>query len=225
MASVREFTLDVATHAIGHPKVVMMGKEKTGQISEMQWASPAKYHLWAGCLLSRIFFRLSVFPKESFSIRSVYHCFSGAVEKMLALKGEKQVACLCERLFSGEIMFFPKVPVHCCWATAKSSLPTPSGGDNNAHVCHFLISVEIAGLIFTSEKKYVFGKSTPTPDKDSTFQIASLLCQVPPHILATAAKAVSSPQMTQPHVVPLVPVGGDRDQHSGGSGMSQLPGP
>lgn len=155
MASIRKFTLDVATHAIGHPKVVMMGKEKMGQISEMQGASPTKYQLWAGCLLSRIFFCLSMFPNESFSIRSDYHCFSGALEKMLALKGEKQVASLCEQLFGGEIMFFPKVRVHCCWDTAKSSLSTPSGGDNNTHVCHFLISVEITGLIFMSEKKYI----------------------------------------------------------------------
>lgn len=82
----------------------------------------------------------------------VYHCFPGALVKMLALKGEKQVASPCKWPFSSEIMLFPKVRVHCCWAMAKSSLPTPSGGDNNAHVCHFLISVEIAGLIFTAEK-------------------------------------------------------------------------
>lgn len=149
MASIREFTLGVATHDTGP-----MGKEKMEQLSEMQGASSPKYHRRAGCLLcSSIFFCLSMFPKKSFSVTNVYHCFPGVLVKMLALKGEKQVASLCKRPFSGEIMLFPKVRVHCCWAMAKSSLPTPSGGDNNAHVCHFLISVEIAGLIFMAEKK------------------------------------------------------------------------
>lgn len=73
---------------------------------------------------------------------SVYSRLLAAVVKMLALKREKQVASLCKWPFSGEIMLFPKVRVHCCWAVARSSLPTPSGGDNNAHVCHFLIAVE-----------------------------------------------------------------------------------
>ena len=127
--------------------------EKKWQLSETQGQSSPKCHPWAGCLPSSIFFQLGMFPKESFSIPSVYRRFPGAVVKMLALKGEKQDASLCKWPFSGEIMLFPKVRVHCCWATAKSSFPTPSGGDNNAHVCHFLISVEIAGLIFTAEKK------------------------------------------------------------------------
>jgi len=165
MASIREFTLDVATHAAGHPQVVLMGKEKMGQLSEMPGGCPPKCHPWAGCLLSSIFFCLSMFPKESFSITSVYHCFPGALVKMLALKGEKQVSSLCKRPFSGEIMFFPKLRVHCCWATAKCSLPTPSGGDNNAHVCHFLISVEIAGLIFMAEKTLIWKINTHPPQR------------------------------------------------------------
>lgn len=154
MTSIREFTLDVATHATGHPKVVLRGKGKMGekkwQLSETRVESPQECQPLAGCPLSCIFFQPSVFPKESFSMTSAYHCFPGALVKMLALKGEKQVASLCKWPFSGEIMLFPKVRVHCCWAMAKSSLPTPSGGDNNAHVCHFLIAVEIAGLIFTA---------------------------------------------------------------------------
>lgn len=222
MASIREFTLDVATHAIGHPKVVMMGKEKMGQISEMQGASPTKYQLWAGCLLSRIFFCLSMFPNESFSIRRVYHCFSGAPEKMLALKGEKQVASLCEQLFSGEIMFFPKVRVHCCWDTAKSSLSTPSGGDNNAHVCHFLISVEITGFIFMSEKKIYLENQHPPPTKTPPSRLLHFYVKCP-RTSWSLLPSLCPPQMTQPHIVPLVPVGGDRDQHSGGSGMSHSP--
>lgn len=137
-------------------------------------------------------------------------CFPGALGKMLELKGGRQFASLCEWPFHGELMLFPKVRVNCCWATAKGSLPSPSGGGNNAHVCHFLIPVEIAGLIFTAGKKKIpFGKSTPTPLKNSTFQIASLLGQVPGHILLCTAKAVSSSPMTQPRVVLLVPVGGD----------------
>lgn len=80
-------------------------------------------------------------------------CFPGALGKMLALKGGRQFASLCEWPFHGELMLFPKVRVNCCWALAKGSLPSPSGGGNNAHVCHFLIPVEIAGLIFTAGKK------------------------------------------------------------------------
>lgn len=90
--------------------------------------------------LPQCFFPLSVCTKESFSTTSAYHCFPGAPVTMPALKAEKQLAFLCKGPLRGEIMLFPKVRVHCCWVAAKSGLPIRSGGDNNAHVCHFLTS-------------------------------------------------------------------------------------
>lgn len=102
---------------------------------------------------------------------SAYQCFPGAPATMPALKAEKQLAFLCKGPLRGEIMLFPKVRVHCCWVAAKSGLPIRSGGDNNAHVCHFLTSVEIAGLRFTAGKKKKkksrkrFGKSRASPLK------------------------------------------------------------
>lgn len=98
-------------------------------------------------------FQLSVLPKKCFSITSVYQCFPGAAVKELALGGEKQLAFLCKGPLSSEIMLFPKVRAHCCWVAARSCLPIPSGGGNNARVCHFLTSVEISGLIFKKRKK------------------------------------------------------------------------
>ena len=158
--------------------------------------------------------------KESFSIPSVYRCFPGAVVKMLALKGEKQDASLCKWPFSGEIMLFPKVRVHCCWATAKSSFPTPSGGDNNAHVCHFLISVEIAGLIFTAEKKKLIWKINAHPPRrlhlpDCFTSMSSASAHLPLHCQGCVLPSNDS--------APLVPVGGDGSQCGSGSGMSHSP--
>lgn len=151
--------------------------------------------------------------------------FPGALGKTLALKGGKQFASLCKRPFHSELMLFPKVHVHCCWAMAKGSLPSPSGGDNNAHVCHFLTLLGIAGLIFTTgkKKKIPFGKPTPTPLKkfhlpDCFTSRSSALADLALHCQGRVLLSGDSAPRC-----PAGPRGRGRSRRGGGSGTSRVP--
>lgn len=151
--------------------------------------------------------------------------------KMLALKGRKQFPSLCKWPFHGELMLFPKVRAHCCWAVAKGSLPSHSGGGNNAHVCHFLTPVEVAAFDIHGRKKNQpkthLENQRPLPSKNSTFQIASLWVQC----LSTSCSAVQGRVLLSGDSAPCCPAGPRGRGRSrrgcgddgGGSGTSHIP--
>lgn len=71
-------------------------------------------------------------------------------------------------------------------------------------------------------KKIYLENQHPPPTKTPPSRLLHFYVKCP-RTTWSPLPSLCSPQMTQPHIVPLVPVGGDRDQHSGGSGMSHSP--
>lgn len=231
MTSIREFTLDVATHATGHPKVVLRGKGKMGekkwQLSETQVESPQECQPLAGCPLSCIFFQPSVFPKESFSMTSAYHCFPGAsedagIKRRKASRFPLQVAfqwwdnALPKSACSLLLGHGQKQPPHSFWRWQQCTCVSFPDRCGNCRI-------DIHSLKKKTHPKPDLENQHPPPSKTPPSRLLNFYVKCLCASCSLLPRLCPPLRWLSPTLSVLVPMGGDGSRHSGGSGMSHIP--